>query len=177
MRINGDGPVTPRRPRFRCRNKHLLCERDTSRQTNPSPRARYTHPSSHWLAARHHRRSDRRGNRAARKDRAMAAGEGSMTYFGVTSATSVSPHAWQVQVSCRAPRCPSVRCGFDSVRRIAGSPHAGQGLPAVFGACASSAARRRSISSNRPGASRIRFHSGSLSRSARISERTANVAS
>lgn len=97
-----------------------------------------------------------------------------MSYFGVTSTVSLSPQAAQVQTSLTAPIPPNCGCGFEEVRRIAGSPQAAQGLPCVLGFTDSSASKRRARSSIRAGASLMRRQSPHLSSSARISERTAN---
>lgn len=97
--------------------------------------------------------------------------------FGVTSRSSASPQASQVHVSHFAPSLPMDRWALVPVRRIAGSPHAGQCSPAFFGVAASSFARRASIASIRSGASLIRFHEGQRSNAERMSERNDNVVS
>jgi len=91
--------------------------------------------------------------------------------------SSVPPQLAHVHVSSFTPISPNIGSGFTPVRRIAGWPQAGQGLPAVTGAFCSNRAIRFSRASSRAGASRTRFHSGHLSRSAKISESIANVAS
>ena len=91
--------------------------------------------------------------------------------------SSVFPQAWQVQVSRLTPRSPKIASGSLAVSRPAGSPQYLHGRPGARFGATSSAASRASIASTRSGASFMRFHSGHLSNSASISERTANVAS
>lgn len=100
-------------------------------------------------------------------------------YFAAVCRSSVSPQALHFHVSSLIPaNCMNESgCGIDDVLLTAGSPQAGQGAPCCFGAALSSAAKRRSNSSVRAGASRIFFHSDHRSSDDNISWSSDNAAS
>lgn len=89
-----------------------------------------------------------------------------MLYAGLSSRCAHAVH-WNF-CTVAAPRRNSA-----PLRAMVPAPHFGQSPVGVV----SSAANRRSSSSMRPGAARIRFHSPQRSSSASISERTANAVS
>lgn len=92
-----------------------------------------------------------------------------MAYFS-TITTSTSPQAEHVHVSFFAPSMPNgAGAGSTPVRRAAGSPQALHSLPGAGRGLPSMAASRRSNSSIRAGASRIRFHSPHRSNAASTS--------
>lgn len=80
--------------------------------------------------------------------------------YALTSRSSVAPHASHVHISRLIPSIASGPvAAIELVRRSASFPHEGHLCPGEVIGGFSSAANRRSISSIRSGAARMRFHS------------------